>query len=210
MDQYVTPAFHPYGSEILIKLKIRQRCNSSSAAPGIQLILVEPEDDIISLMVNDTQAFLTSSADSFVSYVSDGSLDHGMNSSTLKKYMFSLLLPDGVQWRTAFRNLNLPEANVTLRMGDTELVTRKELLTAHSDVFKAMFDHNTLEKQTSVVTINDFSFEVVREMIRFMMHGTCALWHKHWEDLSAIADKYQVEGMRQLALTKKQWIDELF
>ena len=210
VNQYVTDAFCPFGSEIMIKLKIRQRSNSSNAEPAIQILLVEPQDDIISLMVNDTPAFLTGTADSFVSYKSDGALDHGMNSSAMKKYMFSMLLPDGIQWRTGFRNLDLPEPNVTLRMGEVELMTRRELLIAHSDVFRAMFEHDLKEKQTSVVEINDFSFEIVKEMIRFMMHGTCALWHKHHEDLAAIADKYQIEGMKQLAVTKKQWIDELF
>ena len=210
VKQYVTPAFCPFGSEIMIKLKITQRLNSSNPMNAVQILLVEPQNDIICIKVNNRQAFLTGTADSFLASRSYCDMDHKKNPSGIMKEMFSMLLPDGIQWRTGYRNLDLPESNVTLRMGEVELMTRRELLIAHSDVFRAMFEHDLKEKQTSVVEINDFSFEIVKEMIRFMMHGTCALWHKHHEDLAAIADKYQIEGMKQLALTKKQWIDELF
>lgn len=46
-------------------------------------------------------------------------------------------------------------------------------------------------------------------MVRFVIHGYCGLWYKHYEELAAIADKYNVVEMKELAVKKRILIDEL-
>lgn len=211
VDHYETPAFRLFNSEIWIKLSIKQKPNFNtcpSGKPAIQLLLVKPEHDVLPVTVNGFQGILTSGSTSFTYCDKSPSFDHGRETGKTVSVQFNLKFAS--QWNSSFESIECKDpADVTLQMGDREISTRRQLLSAHSDVFKAMFTHDTKEKQTGIVIINDFPFEVVQEIIRFMMHNYCCLWYTRYEELAAIADKYNNAGMKALALKKKEIIDKL-
>ena len=55
-----------------------------------------------------------------------------------------------------------------MKCWDQSLECNKFMLTARSPVFEAMFQHETLESQTNVVTIKDIEPEVFEEMLLYI------------------------------------------
>jgi len=75
------------------------------------------------------------------------------------------------------------------------------ILAARSPVFKAMFQSNMKEKETQKVAIDDFTPNVVAEMLNFMYTGTVSSHDAIGEiatDLLRAADKYQVDLLKNV------------
>ena len=80
-------------------------------------------------------------------------------------------------------------ADVVLVVGDTELKAHKLILTARSEVFAAMFEHATKEKQKSSVDITDVSVDVFRKMLQFIYSGSVPEMDELAVELLIVADK---------------------
>ena len=70
------------------------------------------------------------------------------------------------------------------------------MLTARSPVFEAMFQHDTLESQTNVVTIKDIEPEVFEEILLYIQTGDAPNINKIAKKLLAAADFYQLDQLK--------------
>uniref|UniRef100_A0A1I8BPF6 BTB domain-containing protein n=1 Tax=Meloidogyne hapla TaxID=6305 RepID=A0A1I8BPF6_MELHA len=80
-----------------------------------------------------------------------------------------------------------------------ELPAHKVVLGARSPVFAAMFEPHTEEAQKSEVHYNDIDFEVMREMLFYIYSGTAPLLQQMALDLLAVADRFQLIGLKEMA-----------
>jgi len=86
--------------------------------------------------------------------------------------------------------------DVTLKCGDVSFECSKFMLKARSPVFKAMFQHNTLESQTNVVKINDIEPKVLEEMLLYIHTGEYPNIKDLAKELLAAADFYQLDELK--------------
>lgn len=204
-----TNEFRIPDSEIVVKL--RPHANAAKAVINLiaEVVLVEPAGDIIPVSTEVANvSFLGAIRSKNSLIISANQSDVSLYSTTQRMISF-MLEANNCPWKKSFLNL-IPDklADVIVRVNNKDIPTTIAILSAKSDVFKAMFAHNTKEKQTGIVEIEDFSFLVVQEMIRFLMHDYCTHWDGHYEELEAIADKYNIVGMKELAGKKKQLLDK--
>jgi len=85
----------------------------------------------------------------------------------------------------------------------TEFKVWSPLLSAHSEVFRAMFSHDCLERNERRIEICEFPTVAVEAFLRFMYSGEIQLEPDSSEvivDVAAMADKYAVEALQQLCL----------
>uniref|UniRef100_A0A1A9ZZW4 BTB domain-containing protein n=1 Tax=Glossina pallidipes TaxID=7398 RepID=A0A1A9ZZW4_GLOPL len=87
-------------------------------------------------------------------------------------------------------------SDVTLAVGAHELKAHRLILSARSDVFAAMFEHEMDESKLNRVVITDIDPEVVKEMLNFMYTGKAPNLNKMAQGLLAAADKYALEGLK--------------
>lgn len=93
-------------------------------------------------------------------------------------------------------------SDVTLNVKDKEFKVHKNILAAHSPVFAAMMLHDTKEKATGIVNIDDIEPEVFSEFLRFLYSGcTQNLNSENVIDLYTVADKYQVTELSHICVT---------
>ncbi len=59
-------------------------------------------------------------------------------------------------------------SDVELEVGGKVLKAHKVILMSRSSVFKAMFSHDTLEAAKNRVVINDFDFQTIQELLRYI------------------------------------------
>lgn len=84
-------------------------------------------------------------------------------------------------------------SDVTLNVKGKEFRCHKNILAAHSPVFAAMLEHDTKEKATGVVNIDDYDPETFADFLHFMYSGSSQyLNSENVIDLYIVADKYQV------------------
>lgn len=209
-DEHETEAFELGSSGLEIRIKIKRHPNTSTPRPAFQFLLVEPKDDMIQVKIgrrgdDAKQAILTNCNKSFIQYGEYGSRN---SDGTMLLYEFIIILDKTLPMFKKYFSLDT-DPDVTLEMGEDVILTRWSLISAHSDVFRMMFENDSLERQTGVIQIKDFDFTIVQEMIRFMMHDTCCLWQTRGEDLNRIAKKYMISGMLQLSAKKKKLLDIL-
>ena len=78
-----------------------------------------------------------------------------------------------------------------------EFRAHKAILAARSPVFRAMFEHEMVERLTNRVDINDLDPKVFKEMMGFIYTGKAPHLHIHSMacDLLAAADRYGLEGL---------------
>ena len=86
--------------------------------------------------------------------------------------------------------------DVTLKCGDVSFECSKFMLKARSPVFKAMFQHNTLESQTNVVKINDIEPKVLEEMLLYIHTDEYPNIKDLAKELLAAADFYQLDELK--------------
>ena len=113
-------------------------------------------------------------------------------------------------WKESFNNLTPSEApDVLIKVAGQEIKTTQAILSGKSRVFADTLAADTTAKEDQrVVKIEGFSYEAVSEMIRYLMHGYCARWVTHYEELAALADMYDIKGLQDLAREKKELLDQ--
>ena len=79
--------------------------------------------------------------------------------------------------------------DVVLLVGGTEFKAHKNILSARSKVFAAMFEHDCLEKQQSSVTITDVAAGVFEELLRYIYSSKMPDLDQFATGLLAAADK---------------------
>jgi len=94
----------------------------------------------------------------------------------------------------AFQEKNSFDVNVNC--GDASFKCSKFMLTARSRVFKAMFQHDTMENQTNVVNIEDIEPKVLEEMLLYIHTGDSPNIKDLAKELLAAADYYQLDELK--------------
>lgn len=74
----------------------------------------------------------------------------------------------------------------------------KNLLTAQSDVFEAMFMSSAVESQTGVVHIKDMRAEVFQALFSYIHIGKLDGFEDFVPDLFIVSDRYQIQQLRVL------------
>lgn len=67
---------------------------------------------------------------------------------------------------------NVTHSDVTISVDGKRLNAHKNILAARSTVFSAMLTHNMTESITNIITITDISYDVMKEVLRFIYTGT--------------------------------------
>lgn len=93
-----------------------------------------------------------------------------------------------------FENQKL--SDVTLSVGQKNLLAHKAILAARSPVFAAMFQHEMLESEKNRVVIRDVDYEVLSEMLVYIYTGKSPNLNSMSSSLLAAADKYDVSGLK--------------
>lgn len=88
---------------------------------------------------------------------------------------------------------------VSIVAGDgQELQAHKAILTARSQVFAAMFQHQMEEHKHNRVTISDIDYEVLKEMLRFINSDKVTNLETMAEGLLVAANKYALERLKEM------------
>jgi len=70
------------------------------------------------------------------------------------------------------------------------------ILSARSDIFGAMLEHNMKESETGEVVINDFDLTTVKALLMYMYSGEVEHYQGNSKQLMKAADKYRVEELK--------------
>lgn len=79
-----------------------------------------------------------------------------------------------------------------------QIPCHKAVLIARSDVFEAMFDHETKEKESNEVDIDDLEPVILKEMLRFMYTDLVPNIARHATDLLIVADRFNLGKLKML------------
>lgn len=84
------------------------------------------------------------------------------------------------------------------------------ILTAHSEVFKAMLREDTAESQNSFVKLVDVSTDELKCVLEFIYTGTITKFDTNVCNLLVLADQYNISGLRELSqyILSKQLTEE--
>jgi hypothetical protein len=116
----------------------------------------------------------------------------------------SNLMKSSIILKNAYENMN--HSDVKFRASDNELIpAHKNILSASSDVFKAMFSHDgTTENETGIIESSDMNSEILKEMVRFIY---CEAFFQKLEsakeqeiELYNAAEKYHLESLKKICL----------
>lgn len=88
--------------------------------------------------------------------------------------------------------------DVTIKVGDQEVKAHKNILTARSQVFQAMFENDMRENRENIVEITDIDIDVLNEVLRYMYAGKINMLENNKKDIYRAADKYQLEGLKTI------------
>ncbi|UYV64797.1 SPOPL, partial [Cordylochernes scorpioides] len=87
-------------------------------------------------------------------------------------------------------------SDVTLCVDGQEIKAHKNILSARSTVFAAMFDHGMEENLQNRVVIEDLEPQIVRGMLRYIYTGTAPNLHKLARRMLIAADKYDLGQLK--------------
>ena len=81
-----------------------------------------------------------------------------------------------------------------------DIPVHKVILQSRSNVFRSMFSMNMIETTSHEITITDFTYDVVKEFIKFLYLDKCnqQILKKYSLSLLSIAHKYSVQGLFEL------------
>jgi len=96
----------------------------------------------------------------------------------------------------AFNNNDKESSDVTIKCDGKEFYCHQFMLTARSPVFEAMFQSKMMEQQTRSIDIDDFTSDVVENMLIFIYSGTTPNVDQKAKELLNIADKYQLQQLK--------------
>lgn len=103
-------------------------------------------------------------------------------------------------WTADFRSLldTGLHSDVVLKIGDQDIKAHRAILAARSPVFKAMFEHDTLEKNNNEVVITDLTEESMTELLKFLYTGEVGdLNAQELLSLLVAADKYNLPKLKE-------------
>ncbi|KAJ8675662.1 hypothetical protein QAD02_011448 [Eretmocerus hayati] len=89
-------------------------------------------------------------------------------------------------------------SDVVLEMENKKLYAHKSILANKSQVFTAMFTHSMKEKEQDLVEIEDVSYDVMKELLRYIYSGKVNDLGKIAKDLFVAADKYLIENLKKV------------
>lgn len=93
-------------------------------------------------------------------------------------------------------------SDVTLTTGDKTIGAHKCILSARSEVFKAMFEHDMTEKQNNTVDIQDVDYEVLEIFVQYLYTGKFpVVTVSIASNLYIVADKYAVGELKMKCAT---------
>lgn len=87
---------------------------------------------------------------------------------------------------------------ILVAKGGVRIPVHRAILMARSDVFQAMFEHETKEKLSNEVFLNDIDVETLEKMIHFMYTDDVPKINTHVDELLMVADRYFVMSCRDL------------
>lgn len=88
--------------------------------------------------------------------------------------------------------------DVTISVGDKDLLVHKVILAARSAVFATMFAHEMKESQQNRVIIKDIDYEALREMLIYIYSGKSPNIESLSDRLLVAADKYNLGGLKTM------------
>jgi hypothetical protein len=104
-------------------------------------------------------------------------------------------------------NFNMEQSPViTIQCDNGDIEVQKSLLTAVSDVFKAMLETDMLEKRTNLVLAHDLNFETMKSIMDYYKEGfKTGFWNKasFFETTNRDAFTYIVEKYNFLAIKEE-------
>ncbi|KAJ1525747.1 hypothetical protein ONE63_008955 [Megalurothrips usitatus] len=96
--------------------------------------------------------------------------------------------------------------DVVFDVGGKEINAHRAILSAMSQTFAAMFEHDLSEKRTGRVVITDCEPDVFQTMIRYLYTGGEPAWKNRDTDfmlqLLLVADKYGLTDLRTMCLSR--------
>ena len=96
-----------------------------------------------------------------------------------------------------FREVDLLKfSDVTLHCQGQEFSFIKLVLASQSEVFEAMFTHDTKGRRTSSVEIKDVTADTVKAMLEFIRNATINAEKADMAEVLILADRYLVEDLR--------------
>uniref|UniRef100_A0AC34GKK5 BTB domain-containing protein n=1 Tax=Panagrolaimus sp. ES5 TaxID=591445 RepID=A0AC34GKK5_9BILA len=90
-----------------------------------------------------------------------------------------------------------------------EFDAHKFLLCSHSQVFKAMFKHDTIERQESKINITDTTAKAIEHMLHYLYSSKLSETFPYEDaaDVIQLADKYDMEPLK--ILVQRRLADQL-
>ena len=89
-------------------------------------------------------------------------------------------------------------SDVILKCDDRTFPCHKMVLSARSEVFAAMFNHNTTESRKNEVEIADIEPDVLEQMLHFLYTDTCDVNIGNSGNLMTAADKYNIPRLKMI------------
>lgn len=87
-------------------------------------------------------------------------------------------------------------SDIIVNVKDKEFNVHKTVLAAHSPVFAAMMQHNTKEKTTGIIDIEDVEPGIFADVFQFLYSCNAQILNsENVNDLYIVADKYQVSEL---------------
>lgn len=87
-------------------------------------------------------------------------------------------------------------SDVALVVGDNELKAHKHVLASRSAVFESMFAQKILQGVAEIVTIDNFDFEVVEEMLYYIYTGKVRNISRFPLELYQLAHRYDLDDLK--------------
>lgn len=119
---------------------------------------------------------------------------HPLHSSSSEEYNPVVELAN--DFDTFFEKNEL--CDVTIAIKDRQLRAHKSILAARSSVFFALFSSDMIENKENKIEITDVSYDVMKEVLRFLYSGEVKNLNKFKKQLLAAADKYDIEGLKAI------------
>ena len=82
-----------------------------------------------------------------------------------------------------------------IRCEDQEIKVHKLILSARSPVLKAMLESDTVEKRLGVITMENVSMDVLRQMVNYIYTAKIDTNFQQIKELLVLANQYLIEGL---------------
>uniref|UniRef100_A0A0N5BC93 Speckle-type POZ protein (inferred by orthology to a human protein) n=1 Tax=Strongyloides papillosus TaxID=174720 RepID=A0A0N5BC93_STREA len=86
-----------------------------------------------------------------------------------------------------------------IKVKNHEIKVHKCILDARSEVFRSMLKYKLADPQSSTIEMNDYSLEVVKEMVNYIYTGKSPRIDKLAIEMLEVAEKYKLVGLKMIA-----------